>query len=101
MATQLEPKEEELRERVIERVARVVAERRLETPAVVFLESSRPLTFFAGQGALFALPVLGAFMPAKDVEALSRVLDSEETLDMLIARIETMAQERDARRADK
>ena len=87
MATQLEPTEEELRERVIERVARVVAERRLETP------------FFAGQGALFALPVLGAFMPAKDVEALSRVLDSEETLDMLIARIETMAQERDARRA--
>jgi len=86
-----------MRERVIERVARIVVERRLETPAMMFLESNRPLTFLAGQGMLAALPVVGAFIPPAEVEALSRVLDSEESLDRLIERIEALAQERDQR----
>lgn len=85
----------ELRDRVIERVARVVVERRLETPAVLFLESNRPLRFFVGQGLLMSLPLIGSFVPPADVEALSRILDSEHNLDALIARIETLARERD------
>lgn len=100
-APQTEGREAELRERVIERVARVIVERRLETPAMVLLESNRPLTFFAGQGVLMALPLLGSFMAPADIEALSRVLDSEETLDLLIERIETKAHERDSRAESK
>jgi len=94
-------REAELRDRVIERVARVVVERRLETPAVLLLESNRPLTFLLGQGVLAALPVIGGFIPPADIEALSRVLDSEENLDLLIARIEELARQRDARAAEK
>jgi len=91
-------RERELRARVIESVARVIVERRLETPAVLFLESNRPLRFLAGQGLLMALPLIGSFIPPPDVEALSRILDSEDNLDALIARIETLARERDAAR---
>ena len=94
-------REAELRDRVIERVARVVVERRLETPAVLLLESNRPLTFLLGQGVLAALPVIGGFIPPADIEAFSRVLDSEENLDLLIARIEELARQRDARAAEK
>ena len=101
MTPELDDRERELRERVIERVARVIVERRLETPAMLFLESSRPLTFLAGQGALAAMPLIGGFVRPADVEALSRVLDSEESLDLLIARIEELTAERDASAADK
>ena len=93
---ELTEQERELRERVIERVARAIVERRLETAAVLFLESNRPLTFLAGQGALAALPLIGGFIPPEELEALSRVLDSEESLDLLVARIEAAAEERDA-----
>lgn len=86
----------EVRDRVIERVARTIVSRRLETPAILFLESNRPLRFLTGQGILFALPVIGSFIPPADLEALARVLDSEESLDLLIARIEQLAGERDA-----
>jgi len=94
-------REAELRDRVIERVARIIVQRRLETPAVVLLESNRPLTFFAGQGMLMALPLIGSFIPPADIEALARVLDSEDTLDILIERIESLAHERDAARANR
>jgi hypothetical protein len=98
---ELDERERELRERVIERVARVIVERRLETPAMLFLESNRPLTFLAGQGVLAAMPLIGGFVAPADVEALSRVLDSEESLDMLVARIEELTAERDASAADR
>lgn len=101
MTPELDERERELRERVIQRVARVIVERRLETPAMLFLESNRPLTFLAGQGVLAAMPLIGGFIPPADVEALSRVLGSEESLDMLIARIEELAAERDASAADR
>jgi hypothetical protein len=84
----------ELRDRAIERIARIIVDRRLETPAVLFLEANRPLTFFAAQGALAALPLIGGFIPPADVEAFARVLDSQESLDLLIQRIETLAGER-------
>jgi len=97
-AREADPREAELRDRVIERVARIIAERRLETPAVLLLESNRPLTFLAGQGLLLALPLLGSFIPPADLEAMSRVLDSEDSLELLIRRIEDLARERDETR---
>jgi len=91
----------ELRDRVIERVGRIIVERRLETPALLFLESNRPLTFLAGQGALATMPLIGGFIPPAEIEALARVLESEDSLDLLVARIEELAEERDAPAADK
>ena len=93
-------REAELRDRAIERIARAIVDRRLETPAVLFLEANRPLTFFAGQGVLAALPLIGGFIPPADIEAFARVLDSQESLDLLIERIEILVQERDSRAVD-
>jgi len=88
----------ELRDRVIERVAQIIVRRRLETPAVLFFESNRPLAFLAGQAMLLTLPLLGSFIPPADLEALSHILGSEESLDLLIQRIETLAAQRGSRK---
>lgn len=101
MSADLADADRELRDRVIERVGRIIVERRLETPALLFLESNRPLTFLAGQGALAAMPLIGGFIPPAEIEALARVLESEDSLDLLVARIEELARERDAPAADK
>lgn len=87
------------RDTLIDAVAAKIVGKRLETPAVFFLEVNRPLTFIAGQTALVATPVLGAFIPPADIEDFARIMEDRANVDRLIARIEDLADARDARRA--
>jgi hypothetical protein len=84
---------------LIERLARAVAARRLETPAVLFLEMNKPLGFLMGQAALVAMPLLGLLAPPADIEACAELLGSREAVEQLIARIEQLAHEPAAERA--
>ena len=79
----------------VDQLARAIVGRRLETPVTIFLESHRPLTFFASQGLLLAVPVLGAFIPPSELAGYAKVLDSEAHLDQLLDRIEELARARD------
>ena len=91
----------ETRAALAEKLARVVVERRLETPAVFFLEANRPFTFLASQGLLAAMPLAGLFAAPETVERYAEALDSEEAVDLLINRIQTLAAERDQRRVQR
>lgn len=75
----------------IERLSGRIVRRGLETPAILFLEMHKPLCFFASQGVLFAMPLLGAFLEPREIEQLARLLDSQENVDRLIARIDELA----------
>ncbi len=88
--------QQEAREnQIIERLAHAVAARRLEAPAVLFLELNRPLGFLFSQAALFARPFLSFFLRPEDVEAAAEVLSSPPAFDRLLDRIgELSAQER-------
>lgn len=94
MAAQIE--EERERGELIEGIARRIVERRLETPAVLFLELHKPLAFLAGQAALAAVPFLGLFFAPEEIERAVRLLGSPEAVDQLIARIEQIVAARPA-----
>jgi len=79
----------------IERLSERIVRRGLETPAILFLEMHKPLCFFASQGVLFAMPLLGAFLEPREVEQLARLLDSQDNVDRLIARIDDLAAARE------
>ena len=79
----------------IEALAQAIVRRRLEVPAVFFLEMNRPLGFLASQGALLSLPLLGLVVEPGAVERFAQVLDSPQNLDRLIARTEELAAARD------
>lgn len=81
------------REAVLERFARAVVARRLESAAVLFLELNRPLGFLFSQAALIARPFLSLFVSPADVEAAARLLDDPEALDRLLARIGELSAE--------
>jgi hypothetical protein len=72
---------------LIDRLARAVVARRLEAPAVLFLELNRPLGFIFSQATCFARPFLAFFLPTADVEAAAQVLDNPSALDALLTRI--------------
>ena len=73
-----------VRDRLIETVAAKVIGKRLETPAIFFLEMNRPLTFIAGQAALVASPLLGALVPPQDIEDFARLMEDRSNVDRLI-----------------
>lgn len=94
--------EKPLSETEIDNAVNAVAERivgrRLEAPAMLFLEIHRPLSFVASQGLLAALPLIGPLVGADRVLGASKLLENRANIDRLISRIEEMAAARDARK---
>ncbi len=74
------PREREL----VERLARFVVRRRLATPALVVLETGRPLNFIGSQFLAFLAPLLKfAFRPA-EYDRFVEFLEKRRSIDLII-----------------
>jgi hypothetical protein len=73
-----------------------LAERRLETPAILFLESVRPLSFVGAQGLYFLEPFARAIFDVTEYERLARLLERRSNLELLVRAVEDAADARDA-----
>lgn len=91
----------EERDRIIDKVAHEIVKRKLEAPAIMMLEMNKPLTFIASQSILVAMPILGAFIEPDKVEKLSELLKNEDNVELLIRRIEDLAEDRKGNSADE
>lgn len=80
---------------LIDRLAAWVCVRRLETPAVLFLESVRPLSFVGAQAMHFLEPFARAVFNASDYERLARLLERRSNLELLVHAIERAADEKE------
>lgn len=82
-------------ETVMETVAQKIVNMRLETPAVLFLEMHKPLSFIASQGLLVAMPFFAPLIGAQNMADFSKLLKDRENIDLLIERIDYIAAEND------
>ena len=73
---------------LVDRVAREVATRHMQAPALLFLETMRPLNFVGSQVLLFLQPIAGAVLQGIQWERLGAILEQRESIDLLIRRIE-------------
>jgi len=80
---------------LLERLARRVVELRLETPALLTLESARPLSLLAGQAMLFFEPFAQALFRLPDYRRLAALIERREALEALSRLIEQAADERE------
>lgn len=78
----------------IDKVATRISNMGLETPAIIFLEAHRPLTFFANQGLIFLAPILYPLFGGKTEEA-AKFFEERNNVEKLIKRIEDKASERE------
>lgn len=85
---QLSPED---RDKLIGELASKIVGRRMETPAVLFLEMHKPVTFLASQSLLVASPFLVPLFGAEGVHRFSRLFASAENVDLLIEKIEELA----------
>jgi len=74
------------RDRLLEKMAAAVRKWRLEVPAVLFLESSAPLSFIGGQGLVAFSPLVAPLLRGglDDVQRLSQLLANPENVRRLI-----------------
>ena len=83
---------------LLERLARRVVELRLETPALLTLETARPLSVIAGQAMLFFEPFAQALFRLPDYRRIAALVERREAMEALAAMIERAADEREQAR---
>lgn len=86
---------------LIERLALRVVELRLETPAILALESGRPLTLVASQALLFFEPLVQTLFGFGDSKRWSELVARREALDEIVRRIEHHAELQRTPRRDR
>lgn len=75
---------------LIEKMARAVVDRRLTTPAILFLESVKPLNFIGNQVMLALDPIIRIFVTIEDYGKVAALLEERESIEKLILRIEAL-----------
>lgn len=75
---------------VIERMCREVVARRMTTPALVFLETVRPLNYVSSQVLQFFNPVLTLVASPSACRDLAEFLEHRGSIDCLCRRIEEL-----------
>ena len=81
---------------IVDQVCIEVVRRRLATPALAFLEMSRPLNYLGSQTMHFFAPIVTGLVGGEGYSIFAKFLERRSAIDILCARIEQL--ERDAER---
>ena len=74
---------------LMERIADVLVNRSMGTPASIFLESMGPMNFLGSQALHFLTPIIECAVESRDIERVAALLERRETIPRLVALIET------------
>ncbi len=80
---------------LLRKLADFVVRRNMSVPAIMFLESVRPLNFVGNQAMIFFKPIVSRFFTSTEYEKLATILERREVIDMLIKEIEQKAKQND------
>lgn len=90
-----EPLSDAERDGLIEQIASAIARRGLETPAILFLEMHKPLSFFASQTLIVTSPLIAPIVGFDRMRAASNLLESRANVELLIERLEQLSAARE------
>ena len=80
----------------VEEVAQRVVSEGMGAAAIMFLETSKPISFMAGQAAIFATPLIGGFIEPMRLERYADLFSRRDFVERVIRRIEELEAERAA-----
>ena len=86
--SEFQPSDEQ--RQVADRICRELVRRRLATPALMFLEMSRPLNFLGSQLLHFLSPMLSGLTQSHGHRHLAAFLEHRGSVDYLCRRIEEL-----------
>lgn len=79
---------------LVDRLAEFVVRRRMTAPALMALESSRPLNFIGSQVLAFFQPLLSMIFPPEDCDRFVQLLEKRRSVDLVIDTITQRENER-------
>ena len=82
-------------EALLTRVAEEIVRRELTAPAILFLDSMKPLSFLGGQLMAFFSPFVHIVLDSSSYDALAETMEDRENVEYLIERIEGCAESSD------
>ena len=85
---------------LIEEASLWVERRHLETPAILFLETHKPLSFLGSQLLAVGTPAVAPLFGIKRMEQLYALLEKGENVERLIRRIEERVNARESEKSD-
>ncbi len=85
-ATPLSPKQDE----ILNKIAFKVVQWRMTVPAILFLESVKPLNYVGSQMLVFFEPFVQAFFTVRDYNEFVRMMEERENVERLLQRIEKL-----------
>ena len=81
------PQEEDA---VLEKLARKTVDKGMTVPAILFLESVKPLNFIGSQVLVFFEPIVQTVFNFKDYDTFRCALEKRESIEILITKIEAL-----------
>ena len=79
---------DERRAELIGKIAKKVVDMRMVVPAILFLESVKPLSFIGSQVMVFFQPFFRAFFSFREYDEIAVILEDRENVERLIRAIE-------------
>ena len=77
----------------VDKICREIVRRHMTTPALLFLEMSRPLNFIGSQMLHFFQPLISALTESHGPEHFARFLEKRGSIDYICRRIEDLEAE--------
>ena len=87
-------------EALLDRLATRVVELHMEVPAILALETSKPMTVIASQALIFFEPMIQSLFRFTDYRRFTALIERRDVMKSLIRRIEAEAERARARRDD-
>lgn len=84
---------EDERDRIIEAVAREIVRRGFTTPALLFIELSKPINFIASQLLMALDPLVSSILTSSDYRKFSLLMENDENIERLLQAIERISVE--------
>ena len=78
-------------------IANQVVKRKLSVPAIMFIESVKPLSFVGSQALIFMQPIVQAFLNRKEYDEFAVLMEDRENVELLLQEIERQEAEWQAR----
>lgn len=83
----------------MDRLAEFAVSRRMTVPAILFLESVKPLSFLGSQALYFFEPMVRALFTVPEYERFAALMERRENIEVLLVKIE--GKDESMRRAER
>ncbi len=77
---------------LIGKFAQEIVDRRLSVPAILFLETVKPLSFLGSQAMIFFEPIVQSIFASKTYKEIYLLLEKRENIEYLLQEIEKREQ---------